>query len=240
MNILITGGANGLGRELANHLAQSGNSIIIIDRIELSEIDMDFNQIIEDYYCLDLADTAKTREIVNSILMKYPRIDLLINNASYRIFKEFTDFSISELTNYINVNLRSLLLVTQLILKRMHSNNFGRIINISSISAFQKYTSGSLYCSTKLALIPFTEIVGRELSSHEHADVTINTICPDSFQKLSGQKLREYNSIINSVTKLVKKILNSSLNGQIFYAMNYKKKLLLFLSQLIKSIKVIK
>jgi len=68
----------------------------------------------------------------------------------------------------------------------MKEKGYGRIINVASLSGFQGYKTGSLYCSTKAALIRFTESLGKDLEKRD-SDVTANVICPDSFSSVEGE-----------------------------------------------------
>ena len=117
----------------------------------------------------------------------------------------------------------------------MKKNGFGRIINISSISAYKVYDTGSLYCSSKRALIAFTEALGKELEPL-NGSVTVNAICPDSFSRIDGTGLKNYDLITGSVLADIERIIKSRSNGTTISVFTFKHKIrerLRFLKQAI-------
>ena len=211
--ILITGGAQGLGRYLAEHLFKLGHSIIILDIRSFERIPDSYGALMQDYYEVDLSDLMAAENILNIIIQKYKGIDVLINNASIRLFKNYLDFSDSEIERYINVNFKTPILLIKKLFPIMKKNGYGRIINISSKSGFSGYSSGSMYCSTKGALIKFSEAFGKELDVQKY-NVTVNVICPDSFSTIGGEKLSGYNRIMNIIIKKIDGILLSDKNAE--------------------------
>ncbi|HEC93515.1 MAG TPA: SDR family NAD(P)-dependent oxidoreductase [Candidatus Atribacteria bacterium] len=212
--ILITGGTQGLGMYLAKHLHKMGHTIIILGTRSFKNIPESYKKIIQDYYKIDLSDLTAVNIVLSNIIRKYKNIDVLINNAALRIFKNYIEFSEAEIERYINVNFKIPILLIRKIFPIMRKNGYGRIINISSKSAFWGYKSGSMYCSTKSALIKFTEAFGRELKVHNN-NVTINVICPDSFRTVEGEWLKGCNRIMSLIAKNVDEILVSNRNAEV-------------------------
>lgn len=223
--ILITGGAQGLGKNLAIHLHKLGHKIIILDIQPFKSISDLYKEIIQDYYEVDISDITAVENVLNIIVQKYKGIDVLINNASLRVFKNFIDFNKTEIKRYININFKTPVLLVKNIFPIMKKNGYGRIINISSKSAYWGYSTGSMYCSTKSALVKFTEAFGRELNVHND-NVTINAICPDSFKTITGKKLKGYNYITALIIKTVDEILVSDKNAEVIPVLLKKTKLL--------------
>ena len=152
-NILITGGAKGLGAHLARHLSAQGHRILVLDRNAGGDLDPDYRETLTEYITTDLADWPAVRGCIARILAKHEgRIDVLINNAAARSFDYFSSFDTSEIEHCIQVNFKTPVLLAHELLPVMRQNGYGRIINIGSRSAFRPYPSGSLYCSTKSAL----------------------------------------------------------------------------------------
>ncbi len=213
--ILITGGAQGLGIEIAKSLSINGHHIIVFDKISFADINPESKKYIDEYYQIDLLDKSSVFDKLNDILSKKNSIDVLINNAAARVFKFFPDFSAIEIENTLRLNFEIPLQLICALLPSMQQSGYGRIVNISSISGLSGYKQGSLYCSTKSALIQFTESLGIDLCSQK-SGITANVICPDSFCTLEGEKLKDYNLILGGVTKIVHKIIDSSVNGEVF------------------------
>jgi short-subunit dehydrogenase len=160
-----------------------------------------------------MADFDKVNIVVEQVLSKYERIDVLINNAASRLFKRFCEFDSSEIESYVDVNFGTPIMLVRKVYPYMKERGYGRIINISSFSAFSGYSRGSLYCSTKCALKVFSESVGKETNSVEN--VTLNVICPDSFSTVEGHVLSNYEHMVRRVNKAIDNILKSKRNGQV-------------------------
>jgi len=213
-NTIITGGAQGLGKRIAEHLSRSGHRIIVLDIKAFDDVLPAYRRVIEDYYRVDLSDLTAVSRTLDDVINKYKCVSVLINNAALRFFRDYPDFSEEEVEKYITVNFTAPILIIKRIFPIMVKHGYGRIINISSRGGFRGYRTGSMYSSTKGALIRFTEAFGMELNGNEGA-VTANVICPDSFSSLRGEKYDGYDYIINSIVKHIDKILNSNLNAAV-------------------------
>ncbi|MGD2087759.1 MAG: SDR family oxidoreductase [Candidatus Aminicenantes bacterium] len=223
LNILITGGAQGLGKLISQNFSQKGHHVIIFDIIKYNNIENSYKRLIYDYINMDLSDVENLKKNLNYLINKYNKIDVLINNASLRIFKNFEIFTFQEINKALRVNLEAPLILINSIIPIMKQNNFGRIINISSRSGFWGFSTGSIYCSTKSALIKFTESVGKELE-RENADVTINVICPGSFSYKNGTKLKNYNTITKKVINIIGDLISSKDNAEVIPVLTKKDK----------------
>lgn len=228
-NILITGGAQGLGKIIAEQLVNQGHQVVVFDIMDNKKIPDDYLQKIT-YYQIDLAETEKVKEVVNQMQSNLKTsIDVLINNASIRKFNKFINYFENEIVKYLKVNIEAPLLLSKLLLPSMAKNNFGRIINISSKSGFGGYSMGSLYCSTKSALITFTESVAKELKK-ENKNVSMHVICPGSFQRLDGTKLKSYNFILQKILNVTNKIIHSDTNKICYSVLTLKEKIITFVA----------
>ncbi|MEM4396775.1 MAG: SDR family oxidoreductase [Candidatus Woesearchaeota archaeon] len=225
MNVLITGGGKGLGKFIAEHLIDKGHKVIVIDKL-LAEIGDNSNKKIE-YIQLDLSDFNSIEKKISNLIQIHKSIDILINNAAIRNFASFQDFTINQIDELIKVNFQAPILLIHLVLPYMIKNNFGRIINIASVSALSGYSTGSLYCSTKAALYVFTEALASDLNKTK-LNITANSILPDSFQTREGVKLGNFNYIINSIINVVDDFIQGNENGRIKVISPFSNKLPLF------------
>lgn len=226
MNVLITGGGRGLGKIIAERLVVKGNKVIVVDKLPIENIDESYSKRIE-YFQLDLSDFNAIEKTILNIIENYKSIDILINNAAVRDFASFQDFSINQINQLIRINFQAPIFIIHLVLPYMIKNNFGRIINISSVSALSGYSTGSLYCSTKAALYVFTEALASDLKKTK-LNITANSILPDSFQTREGVKLRNFNYIINSIINVVDDFIQGNENGRIKVISPFSNKLPLF------------
>ena len=137
-NVLITGGAKGLGAHLARHLCAEGHRILVLDRTAVEDLAPDYQQMLAQYMTVDLGDELAVRDCIAGMLASNEgRIDVLINNAGARSFQEFSAFDAYEIERCIQVNFKTPLLLTHALLPLMKQNGYGRIINIGSLSGFR-------------------------------------------------------------------------------------------------------
>jgi short-subunit dehydrogenase len=104
-------------------------------------------------------------------------------------------------------------------------HNTGKVIIIGSKSALKGYSTGSLYCSLKMAHIGFFESVKKELKKC-HSSVTVSLIHPDSFSSISKKHIDDSNPIIKKILVLINKIVNKDKFGQ-FYVFEWRTRLFL-------------
>ena len=173
-NILITGGSKGIGKNLAINFKNNNYNVIIIynnsknDALELEKIGINI-------YKVDITNYEDTIKVINSIISKFKRIDILINNAGILKNNLFHKMSYDDWSSVINTNLTSIYNVTNPILNNMYENKSGKIINISSISGLIGSKGQSNYCSSKFGIIGFTKCLALEYGRH---NIHTNCICP--------------------------------------------------------------
>lgn len=206
-NVLITGAGSGLGKEIGLYLLKKGFNLYVIDRLKKDEIDGEYFKKIKKYYEYDLVEI---QEIINQLTKDDARIDVLINNASIRLFKNFTDFTDSELQTYINVNLISHLKLTKFLIQNFDSC---KIIWISSRAAFSGYSTGSMYCASKAFIHRISEAIAKECASKK---ITSNLICPSALARLDGSKEKNYENQIRRILKYIDIIINENVSGKCF------------------------
>lgn len=179
--ILITGASRGIGRAIAKELAKNENNIIIAnykssdDKAETLK-----NEILEFGNKIDLfkADVSKRDEIQNMVeyvINKYGKIDVLINNAGISFVKMFTDVTDDEWNYVLNNNLYSVFCVSQEVSKHMIREKRGCIINISSIFGIIGASCESIYSVTKAGIDALTKSLAKEFS---YSNIRVNSIAP--------------------------------------------------------------
>jgi short-subunit dehydrogenase len=234
---LITGGASGLGKELAQVLININISVIVLDKIPLENINDDFKRQLKKYIVLDLSDLDAVKIAIEDYFMKGKiMVDILIINAFPRIFKNFQCFKDQEIIDFANSAFISQLILANYFKNKMIENNFGRIIIISSKSAIQGYSTGSLYCSLKAAWVTFHESVEKELKTCPK-NISIITICPDSFSDQQGNRYPHYEKITRAVEKIVINAISRNGSG-IYFPVIFWTKLTLSLKLFRKFLKL--
>ncbi len=167
--IIITGGGSGIGMETAIKFADNGDNVIITGRTESKLIkvseSINNNNGSCTYYTGDVADPDFVSKTVNSVIEKYGKIDILMNNAGHSSKNRNTqNTELNDIVNVFNSNLLGTVLFTQAVLDNMKSNNKGLIINISSVAGLSgSPIAGLSYGAAKAAVINFTEYLNVEL-----------------------------------------------------------------------------
>jgi NAD(P)-dependent dehydrogenase (short-subunit alcohol dehydrogenase family) len=215
LKILITGGTRGLGRKIAESLSRKGHEVYVFSKTIRTGIDQSFLSTLAGYTECDLSKAGEIEDCFRKLTDQTKRIDVLINNAAVRQFNTVGNFNINEIQQNINVDLTAPVILSNLCLPVMKRNNFGRIINISSISAYKVFATGSIYCSSKSALNTFSESLGKEINGL-NSTVTVNTICPGSFSKMDGTPLKNYQRITNGILADIDLILGSDSKGKVY------------------------
>ncbi|MBR1461288.1 SDR family oxidoreductase [bacterium] len=168
MNILVTGASRGIGLAIAKTLQPLGN-LYITSRNEqaLKSIKA------KGYFVCDLSNEYDLAKLGDFIAEK--EIDILVNNAGEYIYAPIDETKINKLNHIISVNLKAPIYLMHKAIPHMKKENFGRIINIGSISGVMGEANASLYSATKAGLIGLSKAAGLELAQY---GITVNTINP--------------------------------------------------------------
>jgi 3-hydroxybutyrate dehydrogenase len=177
-NILITGGASGIGFGIAEHLANLGHYIVVADiNIDAAQQAADALKV-NGKQCaralkLDVSNAGDIASVPD--LLKPTPIDILINNAGIQHVARLEDFPADKWQLLIDVMLVGPALLTQAMLPHMRAQNFGRIINVGSIHSVIASPYKSAYVAAKHGLLGFAKTLALETGD---VDITINTLCP--------------------------------------------------------------
>lgn len=194
---LVTGGARGIGRKSALHLAEKGFAIALVDvlvpemRNVRQEIELQGGKAI--YLEGDVADHRKATEIVREIHAQFGRIDVLLNNAGRPMPKGILEITEEEFDRTIAINLKSCFNYIQPVVPIMQAANGGRIICMSSLNAYSGGVTAAVsrfsYAAAKAGILGLVKALAKELGP----DIYINAICPGLIATEVGQ-----NSVINT------------------------------------------
>jgi Short-chain dehydrogenases of various substrate specificities len=188
MKALITGASSGIGYDMAKYLSELGYDLIVVarrkDRLELLSKEVKTNvQIIE----LDLSVEGNCKKLYNEVYIQ--NIDVLINNAGFGVFGEFTETELDKEIELININIKAVHILTKLFLKDMKEKNNGYILNVASIAAFVPGPLMATYYSSKSYVLKLTESIYEELKRVD-SKVKISVLCP-------GPVKTEFNTVAN-------------------------------------------
>lgn len=161
--VLITGASSGFGKETAKLFQKKGWNVIATMRSPEKETELNtLNNVLITK--LDLQDSDSIKNAINEGIIKFGKIDALVNNAGYGLMGVFESVTKDQIQRQYQVNVFGLMEVTQTLLPHFRENGNGVIINLSSFGGFTALPFGSLYNSTKFAVEGFSESLSLELA----------------------------------------------------------------------------
>ena len=174
---IITGGAQGLGLDIAKRFLNSGVKTIIwdIDENELKRATQELNNPNLSYNVVDVSDYKNVKETVDEIT-KSTNIDILINNAGITgSTSSLWDYDVEEWNKIIQINLMGTFNCCKCVVPNMIKNNYGRIINVASVAGKDGNAKASAYSSAKAGAIGLTKSLGKELADK---NIAVNAVTP--------------------------------------------------------------
>ena len=201
--IVITGASRGIGKEIAKTLSKKGYQIIANynkSEKEIKELkqELEKENINIEIIKADVSKRTEVTEMIQYIIKKYKKIDVLINNAGISQIKEFTQITDEDWNNMINTNLNSVFYTTQEVCKNMIQNKQGCIINISSIWGLTGASCEVHYSVSKAGIDAMTKSLAKELGP---SNIRINSIAPGIINTTMNSELtqEEKNEIQNEI-----------------------------------------
>jgi 3-oxoacyl-[acyl-carrier protein] reductase len=172
---VVTGGARGIGAEIATTFAAHGAAVAIVD-VLADEAAATASAIGGSSVVADLRDPTACRAAVEQAVGELGGIDILVNNAGVLRLSSVLDMSVDEWDLVFEVNVRPMLVTTQVAAKAMiHQGTGGRIVNMASMAAKAPEAGQAHYSASKAAVVAFTSACAVELGPH---GITVNAICP--------------------------------------------------------------
>ncbi len=176
MKVLITGASSGIGRDMARVFSKMGAELYLVarrtDRLEELRdelgtpcriFDIDLSR---EENCKVLYETLKTEDL-----------DVLVNNAGFGAFGEFSEIPLERELEMVDVNVRALHILTKLFLADFRKRNRGYILNVSSVASFLQGPLLATYYATKAYVTRLTLAIYEELRREKSA-VYIGALCP--------------------------------------------------------------
>jgi len=179
---LITGASMGIGRAVALQMAQKGAKVVLIDINfeKLEKVKEEIKQYTNDvliYEC-DVSDEEKVYELVKDAQSKFGNIDILVNNAAlWRCWGSFVKIPTDDWRKFIDVNVMGVVYFTKAVLPGMLEQQYGRIINVSSVAGVYGNANMVHYSATKGAVISMTKGLAKEVADK---GITVNSVSPGS------------------------------------------------------------
>ena len=179
---LVTGGAGGLGRTIADGLASAGAAVVIADTV-LDDADQIVKQIESHGRCgmavsIDVTDSGSVQAVTDQVCSKFGRIDILVNSHGVTKRMPSVDFPEAEWDRIVDVNLKGVFLCCQIVGRVMIRQKNGAIINMASIGGLVGLPTSVAYCASKGGVVQLTRTLGVEWAP---MGVRVNAIAPSSF-----------------------------------------------------------
>ena len=171
---IVTGGASGIGRAVAEALAGGGDKVVVADLNEAEG--KEFAEAIGGYFVkADLSQRTDCKRLVDETLARYGEVHILINNAGFQHIDPIEAFPEDTWDKMLAVMLTAPFLLTKYVWGAMKTHRWGRIVNVSSIHGRVASPFKSAYITAKHGLIGFTRTAALEGGEH---GITVNAICP--------------------------------------------------------------
>lgn len=175
MRALITGASSGIGRDIAKELAKCGYDIVIVARNEskLDELKQEITGVNVEVIPMDIS----IRENCIKLHDQVGFVDILVNNAGFGLFGKFNTTNLDRELEMVDLNVKSLHILTKLFIQDMVEKNTGYILNVSSIAGHLPGPFMSTYYATKHYVSNLSESINEEMKK-EGLKVKIGTLNP--------------------------------------------------------------
>ena len=187
---IVTGGSTGLGAGMAVGLAEAGADIVLVDRTGCTEtakqVQAAGRKVIN--IVADLSTIAPIEKIMQKTLDVFGKVDILINNAGIIRRSPAINFSEKDWDEVMAINTKTVFFFCQAAGRDMMKRKYGKIINVSSLLAFQGGIFVPSYAASKGAVAQVTKALANEWAQH---GITINAIAPGYMATNNTKPLRE-------------------------------------------------
>lgn len=177
---IVTGGASGVGREVAARLTQEGAKVVLWDMNVDALADAKAATGAVDAVQLDVTDAEAVQAAADAVAEKLGRVDVLIASAGITgATVPVQEFPLDSWRRVIDINLNGLFYCCRAVIPHMLKNDYGRIVNVSSVAGKEGNPNASAYSASKAGVIGFTKSLGKELA---RTGIRVNALTPATFK----------------------------------------------------------
>ncbi len=201
---IITGGARGMGKQIALTFASEGADIVIGDIIEMESTAQEVIKLGRSVITVrtDVTKKADVKNLTDTAIRKFKKIDILVNNAGIMRSAKLVEMREEDWDAVFNVNLKGVFLCTQAVAKHMIEQKYGKIINMASMAGVGSSSPGQTsYATSKAGVIQFTKVCALELGP---SGINVNAIAPGVVKTeilYSQKSIEEVNRFISEREK---------------------------------------
>lgn len=181
--VIVTGGSSGIGKAVKEEYIGKGAMVVNADILQPSELLEN-----ELYIKTDVSVEKSIKEMIEIVIKKYKKIDILINNAGISVWKSPFDLSVTEWDKIINTNLRSVFIVSKEAGKIMKEQGGGSIVNISSTRSLMSEPNTEAYAASKGGINALTHAMAASFAEYK---IQVNCISPGWIENGDISKLKE-------------------------------------------------
>lgn len=167
---LISGASRGIGRAVAQRLAREGHFVMLLARNaeEITELEFEIDQAGGKAlsFVADVTDEKQVGEVMAQIIRDFGRIDCVVANAGYGVFKNAEEISADEWSGVMDTNVKGTFFLAKAAVPHMKAAGSGHILGIASDVSKRTFAQGSLYCASKYAQDAFLSGLRREVRKH--------------------------------------------------------------------------
>ncbi len=177
---IVTGGAQGIGRAIAEALAQQGAHVVVAD-LQEEKAEAVAKELTADTgrraiaVKVDVASSDSAKAMIDRAIEEFGRVDILVNNAGTTRDNLIMRMSEADWDFILNINLKGAFNCSKAVVRPMMKQRHGRIINISSVSGLAGQAGQANYSSSKAGLIGLTKALAKELGGR---NITVNAVAP--------------------------------------------------------------
>ncbi len=181
--VLITGGANGIGKLMAERCLEQGAKNVVIWDINEPNLEKTVQEFKQkgfgnvSSYLVDVSDLADITWAAQEVLKEMGSIDVLFNNAGIVVGKHFQDHTHKEIDKTLSINVLAVMHITKFFLPAMLAQRQGHIINIASAAGLMPNPKMSVYVGSKYAVVGWSESLRIELEQQK-SNVYVTTVTP--------------------------------------------------------------
>lgn len=201
--VLVTGAASGIGKGIAENFLEEGAKVILLDKDE-KNLNNTMTKIaskkgISHSIVCDIAQEKELHSAVEQSWGYWNGLDVLVNNAGLALREAFVDISVSNWDLIMNINLRAMFLLSQIVSKKMIASDIaGSIVNITSKNGLSGSSKLAHYNSSKAGINLLTQSMAVELAEY---GIRVNAVAPGFIETPLDRELKQKERILNITDK---------------------------------------